>query len=67
MGCGHVNSIPPYRPDALAFSCWNCNENSWLDNDCMHRYTVLKNISNVQAQMDLDNNNVSIVDGEFNG
>lgn len=67
MSCGSTNRIPPYRPDAMAFTCWNCNENCWLDHDACQRYKVLNNIEHVQAAMDLDNNKVPMVDGEFNG
>ncbi len=71
MCCGSVNRIPlytlMYESDALAFSCWNCRENSWLDDDSIYTHVVLNNISRVQAQMDLDNNVVPMVDGEFNG
>ena len=67
MVCGHVNRIPPYRPDALAFSCWSCNQNGWLDNDCLQRYKTLNNLTHIEAAMHLCDNKVPMVDGEFNG
>ncbi len=67
LGCGVVNSIPPYRENTLAFTCWNCNENCWLDDYCLQQYKILYNLTHVRAAMDLDDNKVPMVDGEFNG
>ena len=67
MVCGHVNRIPPYRPDAFAYSCWSCDERCWLDNDALQRYKALHNITHVQAMMNLNQWEVPTVDGEFNG
>ncbi len=67
MCCSYVNRIPPYRPDAFAFECWNCGFSCWFDDVSLDKYQTLKGIDYDQAQVNLADNIVPIVDGEFNG
>lgn len=67
MYCGSINRIPSYREDPLAFNCWNCIENCWIDANCLEQYKTLYGLTYVQAAIDLDDSKVPMVDGEFNG
>ena len=64
--CNSVNHIFIDKQDAFAWECYNCFTKNWLDDAALVEYTVLNDITLIEADEKLENTSeITTLRGQF--
>lgn len=62
--CGSKNYLYIDKPITEAFECWNCMTVQWLDDDARLTHMVYHEVDFVEAEENLRNGEVIVINGQ---